>query len=363
MTTKRSTDDRVQAGRANRADDLLGAVVPLRARDLPAPSARSDLSNVIPFVRRARRNAAAIPTLDGAQAARPAPPVPPVERRQTAALVALSLIAHGAVCAAFLREPEPHASIGLISLSVELVLGAQSHAGLSPKPSETETTSLPSPKPDKPQDRTPEAARRDLTVARTPDDAPTDRKPDARETPARKSEQPLSAERTPIPADDAELVATARPADSPSLDAVAPKPADLERKPAPAREIAPKAKKDGKDRRERAAPASSPSTASNSVGLGRSHADTNYRGLVAAHLARYKQFPADARSRGQQGSVTISFSLSGSGSVNAVRLVRGSGVPSIDQEAQAMVRRASPFPSPPDGHAMSFTVPVSFHLR
>ncbi|MCZ7642013.1 MAG: hypothetical protein M5U33_03730 [Pseudorhodoplanes sp.] len=207
----------------------------MRARDLPAPSARSDLSNVIPFVRRARRNAAAIPTLDGAQAARPAPPVPPVERRQTAALVALSLIAHGAVCAAFLREPEPHASIGLISVSAELVLGAQSHAGLSPKPSETETTSLPSPKPDKPQDRTPEAARRDLTVARTPDDAPTDRKPDARETPARKSEQPLSAERPPIPADDAELVATARPADSPSLDAVAPKPADSERKPAPAR--------------------------------------------------------------------------------------------------------------------------------
>jgi hypothetical protein len=36
---------------------------------------------------------------------------------------------------------------------------------------------------------------------------------------------------------------------------------------------------------------------------------------------------------------------------------------SLDQEVEAMVRRASPFPAPPAGHAMTFTVPVSFQLR
>ena len=45
------------------------------------------------------------------------------------------------------------------------------------------------------------------------------------------------------------------------------------------------------------------------------------------------------------------------------RLARGSGIASIDQEVQTMVRRASPFPAPPSGRAQSFTVPVRFRLN
>ena len=90
---------------------------------------------------------------------------------------------------------------------------------------------------------------------------------------------------------------------------------------------------------------------------------TNYRGLVFAHLARHKQFPADARGRGEQGSAMIGFSLDGGGRVTRVSLVRSSGFPSLDQEAQAMVRRASPFPAPPDGRAVSFTAPASFRIQ
>jgi hypothetical protein len=45
------------------------------------------------------------------------------------------------------------------------------------------------------------------------------------------------------------------------------------------------------------------------------------------------------------------------------RLAHSAGIASLDQEVQAMVRRASPFPAPPAGHAMTFTVPVSFQLR
>jgi len=71
----------------------------------------------------------------------------------------------------------------------------------------------------------------------------------------------------------------------------------------------------------------------------------------------------DVRSRGQQGTATVSFSLDGGGRVTAARLVRGSGIASIDQEVQAMVRRSSPFPAPPSGRSVSFTVPVSFRLN
>jgi periplasmic protein TonB len=49
--------------------------------------------------------------------------------------------------------------------------------------------------------------------------------------------------------------------------------------------------------------------------------------------------------------------------VTSVRLARGSGIASFDQEVQAMVRRASPFPAPPSGQPKSFMVPVSFRLN
>jgi len=111
------------------------------------------------------------------------------------------------------------------------------------------------------------------------------------------------------------------------------------------------------------APAGAPATPANGVGRGRSDADSNYRGLVAAHLARYKRFPTDARSRGDQGVASVAFSLDTGGRVSSVALVRGSGVASLDQEVQAMVHRASPFPAPPSGRPMSFTVPVSFRLQ
>jgi protein TonB len=108
---------------------------------------------------------------------------------------------------------------------------------------------------------------------------------------------------------------------------------------------------------------SPPASAANNIGRGRLAGDANYQGRIAAHLARYKRFPADARSRRQQGSAVVAFNIDGAGRVTSVRLVRGTGHPPLDHEVEAMVHRASPFPSPPDGTAMSFTAPVSFRLN
>jgi protein TonB len=49
--------------------------------------------------------------------------------------------------------------------------------------------------------------------------------------------------------------------------------------------------------------------------------------------------------------------------VTRVSLVSGTGFASLDQEATAMVRRASPFPPPPDGRPLNFTAPVSFRVQ
>jgi protein TonB len=109
--------------------------------------------------------------------------------------------------------------------------------------------------------------------------------------------------------------------------------------------------------------AGAPSNTASGIGRGRSDSDTNYRGLVGAQLARNKQYPAEARSNHDQGTASVSFTLDGSGRVTTASLVRGSGYASLDQEVQAMVRRASPFPPPPGGRPMSFTVPVTFRLQ
>ena len=118
-----------------------------------------------------------------------------------------------------------------------------------------------------------------------------------------------------------------------------------------------------RDQPAKEAKASAPLSPANNVGVGRSAIDSNYPGLVSAHLRRYQQYPSDARSRGDQGTATVSFSLDGSGRVTSARLARSSGIASIDGEVQAMVRRASPFPAPPGGRAQSFSVPVNFRLN
>ena len=89
----------------------------------------------------------------------------------------------------------------------------------------------------------------------------------------------------------------------------------------------------------------------------------NYSGLVSAHLQKYKRYPADAEARGDKGRATVSFSLDGNGRVTSVRLARSSGVSSLDQEVQAMVRRASPFPAPPDGRSQSFLQSIGYGSR
>jgi protein TonB len=83
----------------------------------------------------------------------------------------------------------------------------------------------------------------------------------------------------------------------------------------------------------------------------------NYDGLVSAHLRRYQ---SAARSGGATGSGAVTFSLTGSGSVTSARIARSTGAAVLDQEILAMVRRASPFPAPPDSQPKSFTVPLNF---
>jgi periplasmic protein TonB len=88
--------------------------------------------------------------------------------------------------------------------------------------------------------------------------------------------------------------------------------------------------------------------------------------LLAAHIERFKRYPAEARSRGEQGIAKIAFTIDHEGHLLSSRIVESSGSATLDEETLAMLARAQPMPRPPDQLSDSelfFVVPVRFAIR
>ena len=66
----------------------------------------------------------------------------------------------------------------------------------------------------------------------------------------------------------------------------------------------------------------------------------SWNALFSAWLATRKTYPEIARRRGEQGSVTLRFTVAGDGEVVAVALVAGSGSRILDDSALALLRNA-----------------------
>ena len=364
-----------RSGRA-RAVEINGLGLRGMEREQPA-ALQSDYpgGKVVPFARGRRdsRPETAASEIIVAGSDRPLPALTGGSRFRWTAALLCSMAAHAALYLPFQREPPPMASIGLETLSVEIVLGANEDAGIARERGVAEQTApTPAQTPEPTVERRPE-----IEIAEV---APQNIEPQRFETAAvevQSSQAALAIEAQAVaeqPRTEAVIAAPAPP------QAVPETPQEIAR-PQPPRE--PEPQTSAPPRRPAAKPESRPKTrhasvagapnesrssapaasASGGVGRGRSDHDTNYRGLVSAHLARHKRFPPEARGRGDQGSAVVTFALSGSGGVTSVRLARPSGFASLDIEATAMVRRASPFPPPPDGRPVSFTVPVSFRLN
>ncbi|MEA2871719.1 MAG: periplasmic protein TonB [Hyphomicrobiales bacterium] len=381
----------------DRVDDL-GAIVPARPEHpQPANDTSAYPGNVVPFMRPGGERAAPAVALP-AGTARLARADLTRERARLAAFAAVSVAVHAGLFVAFWREPPPLASIGVEVISVEIVVGATAPAGVAVTPGEQQVNSAAAPDTeatdtDKAEEKataqpqTVEVAREETAPEQKTEQKAHDAKPvEPKFEIAAAPQEPAQAEQKPAvsmveaPAPD---TATAKPQEtlpSPTEVTLLPQPEEkpVEKKPEanPVQAAPPKPVKDAKPAKEqrriaaptrenssREAKASTPSTAANNVGVGRSDNSSNYPGLVSAHLRRHQQYPSDARSRGDQGTATVSFGLDGGGRVTSARLVSGSGIASIDQEVQAMVRRASPFPAPPDGRPRSFAVPVAFRLN
>jgi protein TonB len=87
---------------------------------------------------------------------------------------------------------------------------------------------------------------------------------------------------------------------------------------------------------------------------------------IALQVERHKGYPASARARHETGTAELAFTLDRTGKVVASRVVRTSGFAALDQETIDTVRRAAPFPPPPEnlsGETFDFTVPIRFNIR
>jgi protein TonB len=384
-----------------------GKVIPLPRSELvradpgdaigapPAPSNSSDLHNVIPFLRPRTAEVHAPAVFLPGDVVRPPAARLVRERARLAGFAAISLLVHGALFAAFWREPDPLASIGVEVISAEIVIGAKTPAGPASTPGEQQENSPAVAAEQKPDEQAPEAQQQ---ATERPQSVQIARQETALEP---KTEQPKAEEKTAEPeqSQPAEQKPAVAMVESPAPDTATaaprempPETTELSLLPQPEKPLEPKTEAKpipkpvqaappkpvknaapAQERRRIEAPttdravtqakASTPSTAANGLGVGHSDASSNYKGVVSAHLRRYLQYPSDARSRGEQGTPTVSFNLDGGGRVTSSRLARGSGSASIDAEIQAMVRRASPFPAPPPGAPRDFTVPVSFRLN
>jgi protein TonB len=88
-----------------------------------------------------------------------------------------------------------------------------------------------------------------------------------------------------------------------------------------------------------------------------------WQSRLMAHLERRKRYPSGARSRGEQGTAYVRFSIDDAGNVLSASLARSSGFSELDSEVVEMVRRASPVPAPPPGVNKTITAPVRFTVR
>ncbi len=92
----------------------------------------------------------------------------------------------------------------------------------------------------------------------------------------------------------------------------------------------------------------------------------DYQFLLQAWLEKHKKYPRRAKQRHWQGTVMLHFVIDRAGNVLSYRIQESSGHAVLDEEVEAMIRRAAPLPPVPEemqSARLEFIVPVQFFLK
>jgi periplasmic protein TonB len=93
-----------------------------------------------------------------------------------------------------------------------------------------------------------------------------------------------------------------------------------------------------------------------------SYSNAAWKSALYSRLKQFQHYPEAARSHGDSGTASVSFTIDGGGRVVSARLTASSGSSILDQEALATVRRASPMPAPPSGGSVTISVPMRYTM-
>ena len=109
-------------------------------------------------------------------------------------------------------------------------------------------------------------------------------------------------------------------------------------------------------------------TAASAVGTGRDAllAQATWQKSLLSHLNTHKRYPAEARSRAQQGTAKVQFTIDRTGKVVDATILASAGAGALDAEALAVLKRSSPLPAPPDsmaGEVITLILPIQFHIK
>jgi protein TonB len=91
----------------------------------------------------------------------------------------------------------------------------------------------------------------------------------------------------------------------------------------------------------------------------------SYLGQARLRIEKAKRYPREARRKGREGKVVLSFQINRKGEVGEIKLVQSSGYRELDEEGMTTIRRAAPFLPPPlaDQDALEVKVPLVFQLE
>jgi periplasmic protein TonB len=99
---------------------------------------------------------------------------------------------------------------------------------------------------------------------------------------------------------------------------------------------------------------------------GAQRVEASWQTELVRHLQRYKRYPSDAQSRGEEGVVQLSFTVDRGGHVLNREIVQSSGHRELDNEVMSMIERAQPlppFPATMPQAKLDLTVPIRFSLQ
>ena len=77
-----------------------------------------------------------------------------------------------------------------------------------------------------------------------------------------------------------------------------------------------------------------------------------------AKVAQQRTTPRSAQLRGSTGVVEMAVSVDGRGMITDYRMVKSSGVPILDREADMIMLRVGSFDAPPGGASTHLVVPI-----